>query len=506
MDDKRPHDERNARAPSLARSLVTGSLWTILIRWVSRLLGIISLGICARVLTPADYGLVAMAMVVVGFSTIIVEFGLDASLIRAQSPNPDTYSTAWTLRIMQGAVVASLIIVASPVAVHVYNDPRVMPIMLAVAMSGLVGSFQNIYVVDFRKTLNFRLDFIFSLIPRLCSFVAAVTAVLWLESYWGLVLGICTNDVCRTIMSYLIIRRRAAWGLSEWRSLTSFSTWYFLRGLGEFLSFEFDRLIIGALGGAQRTGLYGAAREMSALPATEIVLPIGRALLPTLSSLNQEPERLRAAVEKAIGATLIISAPAALGFAVIAEEAVRILFGEKWLDAVPLVTIFSVGTMLSGFRDTSASALVAVGAVRINAIFSWIQAICILGLFYPVYQMGGEKAIAWLYVSSGVLMMFLYAGYLQRSGLVGRRTLWQGMVRPVLSAIAMYHLVDLMSLYLDGGSTTLGLLAKIVLGICVYPLLLYTLWVVMGRPNSSEKTFIDLARAGLIQLHARVRR
>lgn len=490
-EPKYPQDV--TREPSLAAALISGSSWTILIRWATRLLGIISLAICARILTPADYGLISMAMVVVGFSAILVEFGIDASLIRTQSPSAALYNTAWTLRIIQGTIIASIVFVAAPIAAYFYKDPRVIPIMFAVGAAGLIGSLQNVYVVNFRKSLNFRLDFVFSFIPRFSSFLAAVSAVVILESYWGLVIGICANEIVRTITSYVMIKQRASWSLAEWRDLTSFSGWYFLRGLGEFMTYEFDRFLLGTLAGAQKTGLYSVSRQISDLPATEIVLPIGRALLPTLSKLNDQPERLRAAIEKTITATLIVAAPAALGFAVIAPEFVLLLFGTRWMDAMSLVAIFSIGAMLSGFRTTAANVFVVTGHLKANAALSWIQATYVLSLFYPVYLMSDVTGIAWLYVSSGFLMSGLYAFLLSRNGLVAGRSLWWGIFRPLLSAVVMYFLVVMLTPNLSGLPLMAILASKITVGGIVYTITLLTLWVAMGRPNSSESTLLELA-------------
>jgi lipopolysaccharide exporter len=266
-----------------------------------------------------------------------------------------------------------------------------------------------------------------------------------------------------------------------------------LRGLGEFLTFEFDRFLVGTLTGAQQTGLYSVGREISALPASEIVLPIGRALLPTLSRLNNQPERLRAAIEKAITATLIVAAPAALGFAVIAPEFVLLLFGAQWLEAVPLVAIFSIGAMLSGFRVTSANVFVVTGNLKSNAALSWIQASYVLTLFYPAYLMGGFTGIAWLYVSSGLLMSWLYAFLLLRNGLVASHSLWWGISRPLLSAVVMYFAVVATTPYLTDFPLMAILVSKIIIGGIVYSFSLLSLWAAMGRPNSSESTIIELS-------------
>lgn len=493
MEEKKEGAGHKEQVASLAGALIAGSSWTILIRWASRLLGIVSLAICARILTPADYGLISMAMVVVGFSAILVEFGIDASLIRTQAPSAALYNTAWSLRIIQGGIVAMIVFIAAPIATYFYNDPRVMPIMFAVGAAGFFGSLQNIYVVNFRKSLNFRMDFVFSFIPRLSSFLAAISAVVILKSYWGLVIGICVNELARTVTSYVMIKQRATWSLAEWRDLTSFSGWYFLRGLGHFLTFEFDRFLVGALAGPQQTGIYSVGREISTLPATEIVLPIGRALLPTLSKINDQPERLSAAIEKAITATLIIAAPASLGFALIAPEFVMILFGKQWLDAVPLIAIFSIGATLAGFRDTATNAFVVTGHLKANAVLAWVQAIYVLSLFYPAYRIGGVNSVAWLYVSSGFLMSGLYAFLLSRNGFVSNRSLWWGVSRPLLSSVVMYFAVAALTAHLVGLPLMVILAVKVIVGGIVYSMTLLLLWAVMGRPDSSESTLIGLA-------------
>jgi lipopolysaccharide exporter len=479
--------------PSLAAAFASGAMWSVMIRWTTRLLGIISLAVCARVLTPADYGLVAMAMVVVSFSNILVEFGIDSALIRSQEPAASLYNSAWSLRIIQGTIIALVVIVAAPIAAFFYKDDRVVPIMMAVGLAGFIGSFQNIYVVNFRKFLDFRTDFIFSVIPRFASFIAAISTVLIFESYWGLVAGICVNELARTVISYLISKQRASWSLQDWRELTHFSGWYLFRGLGEFFSFEFDRFIIGMLGGASQTGLYSVAREVSALPATEIVLPIGRALLPTLSSVQHDRTRFLATIEKAITGTMVVAAPATLGFALIANEFVLTLFGSKWISAAPLVAIFCATGAISGFRDVVANIFVVTGHIRSSALLSWLQAGIVLSLFYPAFSYAGVTGVAWLFVANGFFMSAMYALRLCQFKLVAGSSLWIGIARPAVSSIVMFVVVHYVFVLITGYPTILVLVGKIILGAIVYTLTLVTLWLMMGRPDSSEKLMMDLA-------------
>jgi O-antigen/teichoic acid export membrane protein len=458
------------------------------------MLGIFSLAICARILTPEDYGLVGMAMVVVGFSSILIQFGIDSSLIRTKDPSQQLYNTAWSLRIIQGFLIAIIIISCIPLATSFYNDARVAPVITTVAIAGFIGCLENIYVVDFRKKLNFKIDFLYLTIPRFISFVSAVSAVLILESYWGLVIGICVTEIARTINSYILAKKRPKWSLSEWRNLLSFSGWYMLRGIGDFLSFETDRFIIGSLGGPRLTGIFSVAKEIASLPSSELVLPIGRALFPTLSLIANQGDRFKQAVEKAISATMIISAPAALGFMLISNEIVLILFGVRWLDAIPILEVLSIGSIFVSFRHSTGSVFLVTGQLRFSAIVSWIQAGLILGFSYPVFKSFELYGLAWLIVLVSLLTTCIYAIKLNNMGMLSYSKLLVNINRPILCALIMListkYFVEFL-LTFDMNSLIL-LALKIIIAATIYTVSLLALWFVSGRPRSSEHALINL--------------
>lgn len=482
--------ESPAKNVSLASSLVSGSGWTIAVRWVSKFLGIISLAICARILSPSDYGLVNMAMVVVGFSQVLVEFGLDASLIRNQTASSEHYDTAWSLKIIQSFAITIIVIAAAPIASHIFKDPRVMPIMIAVAISSFLGGFQNIYIVDFRKNLNFRQDFVLAFVPRLASFFLSIVSVLILRTYWGLVIGICGGEIARMIMSYVMVRQRARWSLIHWKEMTGFSLWYFLDGLAQYSVYHLDRVYIGALGGAAEVGVYGVGREISALPGTELVLPIGRALMPTLAKLNDQPTRQIVAIEKALGGVMVIAVPVAIGFTLIAREFIILLFGISWTDAVPLVAILSFAAMTSGFRSTAQNILIVVGHIRVNAIISWIYAVVILGSLYPAYRLGGLAGVAWLYSVCGFLATAALGFYLHKLGLLAGWAIWLSLLRTFIAAGMMYLAVVEITPYFPQNLIMI-LIGKIVAGATAYSTVLLALWILMGRPDSSERFILN---------------
>lgn len=476
---------------TLAGNLLNGAFWAIGIRWVSKFLGIVSLAICARILSPEDYGLVTMAMVVVGFVSLILELGLETALIRSQNPSAELYNSAWSIRIIQRSTLALIVIASAPLAANLYNDSRITLIMVAVGIAEFVCAFENIYSVNLRKYMNFRSDFLYIVIPRATSFIAAVTSVIILESYWGLVIGICVTEFSRTLLSYFIVNDRPKWSLIRWRDLAGFSGWFMARGLADFIVAESDRLILGVLGGARTTGIFSVAKEVSTLPSSEIVLPICRALTPTLSTIAGDPARLSAAIGKSLSGTMLIAAPVALGFALISNEFVLLLFGPKWTESIPILSILCIGGIAYAFREISANALVITGNIRTTVTISWANASILLFLFYPTYKLFDLIGIAWLIVFSAFATASVYALTLSKLNIASDKSLVSGLLRPIVSAVIMYLVTNYIFNHIDNFNTAINLGLKILTGAIIYFLTITMLWFVAGKPNSSEAILID---------------
>jgi O-antigen/teichoic acid export membrane protein len=398
------------------------------------------------------------------------------------------------MRIIQRGLIALIVLGAAPIAAHIYSDDRVTLIMVAVGLAELICAFENIYTVNLRKNLNFKADFVYMAVPRFASFLAAVSSVVILESYWGLVIGICTMELARTTVSYLIIKEKPKWSLKRWRDIFNFSTWYMLRGIGDFISNESDRFILGILGGAKVTGLFNVAKEIATLPVTEIVLPIGRALTPTLAKISNDHSRLSSAIEKSITGTIIIAAPTSLGFSAISHEFISLLFGEKWLGAIPILSILCFGGVAYAIKETAANALVIYNKIKLSTYISWLSAFIILITIYPTYLNFETEGVAWLLVATNILTAITSIFLLCRLKLINANEIIKGIARPTLSAVIMLisinWLVDHISI--NSHSTAAAIAVKIMLGSIIYTFTITLLWFASGKPNSSEKVLLTI--------------
>lgn len=487
--------------PPLAGRMMALSASSIVIRWAARVMGVVSLAICARVLTPADYGIVAMAMAAVSFSTILVSFGIETGLLRLTDATPSHYDTAWSLKLLQYALLGAILLVAAPLAGYLYKDDRVAWVILSIGASILLAGASNIYTANFLRNADWRMDILYNVVPKLFGVVAAIVLAFMLRSYWALVGSIVLGNVATFVLSYTLVPQRPRWSLEQLGYYKSFSIWFFVQGLAEFALSWLDRIVIGAAGGAHRMGLYSIGRELAALANTELTLPISRALVPTLSRLNESPQRLQAAIEKVFHGTCVVSLPAAVGLSVLADDFVYWMLGAQWGAAAPIVAAFAIAGTFSAFRLIAASILVSNGKTRIGAILTWANVVLVVAAIYPAYVTWGFDGVANAYlICNAVVMLLAFAMLYQQRLVLGWKLLFL-LARPVLAALAMAGAIWLSADHLAAGSLH-GFLAKIALGGVVYVSVTVILWWLVGRPDTIETTFYQL----FSQLSRRVRK
>src|SRR3954467_447282 len=203
--------------------------------------------ILARLLMPADFGLVALATTILAGLQALSELSFDIALIQNSRAGRPEYDSAWTLSACRNILIAiGLTVAAGPIASG-FDDPRLEAIIYCLAVSTLLDGFQNIGIVDFRKELKFHQDLVFRVLGKLGPFLVTVPlAFLW-RNYWALVIGTVAGSVFRVILSYAMHSYRPRISFAEWRHLIHFSKWLMLANLCIFISSRAITFIISAI-------------------------------------------------------------------------------------------------------------------------------------------------------------------------------------------------------------------------------------------------------------------
>ncbi|MCC6610735.1 MAG: lipopolysaccharide biosynthesis protein [Burkholderiales bacterium] len=472
----------------LRGAVLKGAAWSVGLRWGTRLIGLASTVILARLLTPADFGLVAMAMLVVGFVDAWLSFGLDTALIQNQSATRQHYDTAWTIRIIQSLVVAGAIAAIAPLAAAYFREPRVMPVLWVLCPVLVLGALSNIGVVGFRKELAFHKEFRLQIAARLLGFFITVGAALWLRNYWALVIGLIGSYSVTCALSYAMHPFRPRLSLARVRDLWSYSQWMLVRSIGHFAEMRADEVIVGGLGSARQMGLYSIASELGRLPGSEIGAPLNQVLVPGFAKLQHHADRLAAAYLNVLGTVSAVTLPASIGLALVAREAVQVLMGRQWLDAVPLLVLLAISNAVRVGQSLSVSLFLSTGRPRMAAVFSWLSAALFVGITLPIVGEHGVRGVAAAHAISGaILMAFVYAGVSRVSGLTARGILGQ-LWRPIVACAVMALAVA--SVPGANAGVLVDLILKVAAGALSYSGTLLLLWRLAGSPDGAERFFI----------------
>ncbi len=171
-------------------------------RLTVRSIGLVSMVVLARLLLPADFGLVVLASMLVGLVELASEFEFATYLIREQRIDRSYYDTAWTLSLLRGGLVAVVLVVSASAAADFFAEPRLQNVLYALALASLITGLANIGIVDFQKSLNFDRDFRLTVQTKLVSFAITMLLAVLLRNYWALVIGILSGRCAALLFSY----------------------------------------------------------------------------------------------------------------------------------------------------------------------------------------------------------------------------------------------------------------------------------------------------------------
>jgi lipopolysaccharide exporter len=469
------------------KSVFHGALLTVAMRWSDRLIGLISMMVLARLLVPADFGIVAMASLVVGLFDVLLDLGVSIALIQNSKAEREDYETAWTLRLVQALIAGILIIVTAPLAAKYFHNPNVTDVLRVMAVSVIVGGLENIGIVTFQKNMEFGRDFKFFFYKRVSGFLITLTAAFLLHSYWAMVLGTLSGRIAGVFLSYGMHTHRPRFSFSRLRHLWSFSQWVLVRNIGAYFDSRTDKLLVGHRADAAITGAYTVADEIAAMPTTELLAPLGRVLFPAFVKKRDDPDAFARTVSLAIGVQGLVAIPACAGLVLVANDAVFVLLGAKWQQAAPLLQIMALTNLLLALTHSGGYALLAMGKIRMLAFVIWFQA----GLFFftafllvPGSGAMGLAAIRLLVVAIGSLVSIWIV--LHQIKALKTAAFFLPLIRPSLATIVMsITLYSLHSVFFDM-VPFIRLVCEIGIGGIVYSASIGAMWVLTGRTEGAE--------------------
>jgi lipopolysaccharide exporter len=471
--------------------LLRGSAWMIAMRWATRALGLVSTVILARLLAPEDFGVVAMAMVVVGFLEVFTHTGVDLALIRDANATREHYDTAWTLEILQAVALAVALLAAAPAATRYFDDARVLEVMQLLSLRALLGGFENIGVVAFRRDLNFNREFCFGVFKKMSTVAVTIVAAIVFRSYWALVIGLVGGRALDVVISFVMHPYRPRPTLARFSEIWGFSRWLLLARVANLANRKLDEFVVGGQAGTAAMGNYFVASDIATAPAEEVVLPMTRGIFPVYSRQQHDRVQLAESFFTVLRSTAYLCVALGLGVSAVAPELVPLVLGSQWLAAIPLMQWLGVWGALMGMALTLDPLLLATGRAALLSAFKWIQ----LAVLIPALIAGGMLAgvvgvaAAKTLVMAAVLPVFLF--WAARAEGIGAWRVAGAVTPAAIAGLAMYGGVLGIAGVVHDQALWLRLLLEVATGALIYPAVVLIAWRLRGAPAGPEREVIE---------------
>jgi lipopolysaccharide exporter len=314
-----------------------------------------------------------------------------------------------------------------------------------------------------------------------------------LRSYWALVDGMIAGSLIGVVLSYRLhpYRPRFAWGAM--RELFAFSKWLQVAHIVSFVSARAADFIIGKFAGISVLGSFTIAKEIANLPSAEVAMPVHRGVFPSYAKLSGELTLLKRAYLRVASVLFLVTLPAGIGLALVAEPVVLVFLGDKWRDVVPLLQILAVNGVLSVSSTTASYIYLALGTPRRNASLTMAHASVSLSVMLILVPHLGAQGAAYGLLAGSLAAAPLNFRMMSKAVGLTMRDLRGVLSRPLMATLVMVGVVAMVRQYWMAAETLGGNAANVAIaagtGAAAYSATVLLLWRLASRPEGAE-TFV----------------
>lgn len=398
---------------SLRADAISGVKWSGVSMGVVTTLQFVTLAILARLLSPSDFGLMGMVMVVIGFARLFADMGISGAIIHRQDATREQLSSLYWLNIIAGTAVFFIVCAFIPLIAAFYHEPRLSNLMYLAALVFLITPFGQQFQILMQKELQFnhlaKIDIIRSLTNSMVVIILAFRGMGVFSLVWGQLAGASLQVL---LFSY--------WGWRHWRPHWHFSRrdlkGYISFGLyrtggmaANYITSNLDYLLIGSILGAKSLGYYTLAYNLILKPSSRINPIITKVAFPVFSKVQNDLYRLKRGYLKVLQLLSSVNFPIMVGLAVVAPVAVPVIFGEQWLPSVILIQILTIVGLLRSTDNPVGSLLLARG--RADMSLKWNVAVMFVQIpgLYVGAKLGGTVGVAIAFaILMGIYAIFNY--------------------------------------------------------------------------------------------------
>ncbi len=389
---------------SLTRKTISAFKWSVLGEIASRAIGPVVFLVLARLLVPADFGVVAAAMVVISFSQALSDAGLVKALIQCHDHVEESANAVFWLNLGFGLVVFILLYFSAPLIADFFHDARIASVVQVQSLQIPLSAFSSTHTALLQRDLNFRPLFGVRLATMAAPGLASIPLAMHGMGYWALVLGNLFGHVAQTIALWRCSRWRPHWGLdrSQARELIAFGKWAMLSGLLGWFYGWMDAIVVGHYLGPHDMGLYRTGNTFVTLIFGLIFTPLLPVLYSAFSRLQHDPSKVGRSLLAAVKGIAIVAFPVSVGIIIMRGPIEEFVFGGEWNGIGTVTAILALAHGLAWLVGANGEAYRGIGKPHIE---TWAMGLS-LGIYFAGYVVSVRFGLL-VFLLSRLAMVFI---------------------------------------------------------------------------------------------------
>nr|WP_294860857.1 MOP flippase family protein [uncultured Fluviicola sp.] len=374
---------------NLKQQAFSGVKWTTLSALVNILVQLVQLVILTQLLSRQDFGLMAIVMVVIGFSQLFIDMGVSNAIIYKKEISYKELSSLYWFNIVVGCTFFLLLVFSSWSIARFYDNNRLSSLVQLVAISFVIQPWGQQFMIFLQKELKFKILAQVEIISKFVSFSSVIILAYLDYGVYSLALGTPVYALCSAV-GYNIVGRRyyqpkLFFSFQKVKTYLNFGLFQMGDKFLNYFALQMDTILIGKIMGIEILGVYNIAKDLTSKPYMIINPIITRVTFPVMSKINHDIPKLKLIFLQTLNYLSYINILIYLLIILLAEPIVLVLFGSKWVDAIPLIQILALTYVFRSFGNPSGSLLLSLGAAK--QAFIWNLLVFIL---YPVSIFSGS--------------------------------------------------------------------------------------------------------------------
>lgn len=365
-------------AINIKKQLFSGIIYTALEKYSNIIIQLIITAVLARLLPPADFGVVAVATVIITFFNLFTDMGISTAIVQNKTLTDDDISNIFSFTLWSGIILAILFFSSSWMIGNYYENNTLITICQLLSINLFTSSITIVPNALFYKHKDFKYIALRGLTIQSSCGALGVTAALLGAGLYALVIPPILSGILMFLISIKRYPQKAklTWGMISIKKIFSYSAYQFLFNIINYFSRNLDKLVIGKKLGMNQLGYYQKSYSLMMLPLQNITAVITPVIHPIFSDFQNDLNKLATSYEKIIRLLAFIGLPLTIGLFFTAKELTLLFFGPQWMPSVPVFKILAISAGVQVILSSSGSIFQASGDTKslfVCGLFFYIE-------------------------------------------------------------------------------------------------------------------------------------